>query len=421
VRRVFLAAGLGVAFLPTTAHAASPSCATTVSSASEAASAVSAAAAGSVVCLADGEYDAITLHAAVKPPGVTLMAQNPGKATVAGVTLEGSHLTVAHLRLTGQVTIGPNSVGMTVDHNLLVGRGPGSGHYGVLVCPATPPDHCDDVSITANRFVGRFDEDAIRANVYHDGPDPDAYGLLVEGNEFTGNVEYGGHNDVFQSVWVGDHLYFRRNYVHDFGGQGVLIKDQSPAIEGLVIEDNLIVRQNLPCDPKSLCPTWQLSPLQVFGPVSNGSIRHNTIWSTDRAGSNAGGPVLLREGSWSNVTYSHNVVDRGAREAATTLGGKDNTRCADAHGPAPPGTETDCSPAFVNPAAGDFRQADGRGVTWKVADQHFGPRAGSRAVPDQPAAAVGVKRPVVLAALAAMLVALAAGAAPRLIGRRAAR
>jgi hypothetical protein len=114
------------------------------------------------------------------------------------------------------------------------------------------------------------------------------------------------------------------------------------------------------------------------------------------------------------------VVDRGAREAATTLGGKDNTRCADAHGPAPPGTETDCSPAFVNPAAGDFRQADGRGVTWKVSDQHFGPRAGSRAVPDQPAATVGVKRPVVLAALAAMLIALA-GAALVLVGRRAAR
>ena len=336
---------------------------------------------GDVVCLEDGAYGLLALHGASGRPGVTVTALHPGKATVAGATLEGSDVTLSGLRLTGQVTIATSSMGMTVDRNLLVGQGKGSGNYGVFVCPAQPPDHCDDVTITRNRFEGRFDEDAIRANVYHDGPDPDRNGLLVEGNEFTGNVEYGGHNDVFQSVWVGDHLVIRRNYIHDFGGQGIFIKDQAPAIDGLVIEDNLIVRQDRPCDPRSLCPTWQLSPLQVFGPISEGSIRHNTIWSTRHGDSVAGGPVLLREAGWSKVTYSDNVIVDGAREPSAQLSGTGNTRCSQTTGPwiALPGSTATCSPPFLDAAHGDYRQANGRGVTWKVAEQAYGPVATVRA------------------------------------------
>jgi hypothetical protein len=64
-----------------------------------------------------------------------------------------------------------------------------------------------------------------------------------------------------------------KNYLHDFGGQGFFVKDQPTAIDALVFEDNLIVRQTLPCDPTSLCPNGQLSPFQVFGPVKDVSIR----------------------------------------------------------------------------------------------------------------------------------------------------
>jgi hypothetical protein len=386
VCRLLLTGALGLALAPQAAGAAPPACTTTVSTAAGATSAVADAAPGAQVCLADGTYGAIALDAAHEPPRVILTAEHPGKATVAGVTLEGSYLAVSRLRLTGQVTVGRNSIGMTVDHNLLLGQGAGSRAYGVVVCPANPPDHCDDVTITGNRFQGRFDEDAIRANVYHDGPDPDPYGLLVEGNEFAGNVEYGGHNDVFQSVWEGDHLYIRRNYLHDFGGQGILIKDQARAIDGLAIEDNLVIRQDLPCDPDDRCPTWQLSPLQVFGPIAHGSIRHNTIWPTQRGQAKAGGPVLLRDKGWSDVAVSDNVIDGGAREAATELTGTDNTRCSNVNGAwlALPGAATECSPAFIDEHDGDYRQHDGRGVTWKVSAQHFGPGAPTRARAQQP-------------------------------------
>jgi Bacterial Ig domain len=352
------------AALAPAAHAAD--CTNTVSSTSAAASAVNAAAPGAIVCLANGTYGKLTLNATKAAPGVTIRAEHPGQATIAGATLNGSYLTVAQFRITGTFDARPGSTGMTADHNLFVG----GNYYGVMAADTTSTT-VNDVTITNNRFVGRFNEDAIRLNRYHDGPDADPYGVLIEGNEFTGNVEYGGHNDVVQTVWVGDHLYFRRNYVHDFGGQGFFVKDQASAIDGLVIEDNLIVRQNLPCDPVSLCPTWQLSPLQIYGPLRNVSIRRNTV----SPGSD-GGQQWLRGSGWSGPTvFSDNVMgslNSDASGLTTSYTASNNTRCG-GNGFPSTGVSSDCAPAFVDPANGDYRQSSGRGVTWRLADQHFGP------------------------------------------------
>jgi hypothetical protein len=363
--------------LPGTASAAT--CTTTVATVVAAENAVSAASAGDTVCLADGTYGRITLNATPSSPGVTLTAQHSGAASVDGVDMYGSHLTVSNLELTGSADIKTSSVGMKVEHNLIVGSRTG---YGVFVCPATPPNHCDDASITGNKFVGSFDEDAIRANVYHDG-DSDGIGLLVEDNEFSGNEEFGGHNDVFQTVWVGDHLVIRGNYIHDFGGQAILVKDQATAIDGLVVSNNLIVRQNLPCDPDSLCPSFQLAPFQVFGPITNATISHNTIWPTDVGQVKGGGAALLRDPGWSSVTVSDNVTDVAGTDAPSGLTGSGNTRCTGNSWTAWPGTATDCSPAFLDQANGDYRLLNGRGVDWVPSAKVFGP------VPDdnQPVAA----------------------------------
>jgi hypothetical protein len=187
----------------------------TASSIAAATGAVNAASPGATVCLADGTYGTLTLNASKAAPGVTVRAEHPGQATIAGATLSGSYLTVSQFRMTGTFDARPGSTGMTADHNLFVG----GGYYAVMAA-ATTTTTVNDVTITNNRFVGRFDEDAMRLNRYHDGPDADPYGILIEGNEFTGNVEYGGHNDVLQSVWVGDHLVFRRNYLHDSAVRG---------------------------------------------------------------------------------------------------------------------------------------------------------------------------------------------------------
>lgn len=266
------AVAAGVIVIPP--GATSAECTTTVSSVDAAVKAVGAAQPGATVCMADGTYGRVNVTASKAAPGVTLQAEHPGKATIAGATVDGSYLTIAQFRMTGAFDVAPGSNGMTASHNLFDLNA--YNGYGVFACASTTTT-CDDVSIVGNKFVGRGEEDAIRANRYHDGPDADPYGLLVEGNEFTGNQETGEHNDVFQSVWVGDGLYFRRNYLHDFGGQGFFVKDQASAIVGFVAEDNLIVNQDLPCNPTSLCPTWQLSPFQLFGPITNAVISHNTV------------------------------------------------------------------------------------------------------------------------------------------------
>ncbi len=352
-------------------------CTTTVSSLSAVSSAVSSAASGSTVCLSDGTYGKLSLTATKSAPGVTIQAEHPGQATIAGATLDGSYLTVAQFRMTGTFEPRPGSTGMTADHNLFVG-----GNYYAVMAAATSTTQVNDVTITNNKFDGRFNEDAIRLNRYHDGPDADPYGVLIEGNEFTGNVEYGGHNDVLQSVWVGDHLYFRRNYLHDFGGQGFFVKDQASAIDGLVVEDNLIVRQNKPCDPTSLCPTWQLSPFQIFGPLKNVSIRHNTVWP-----GSSGGTQWLRGSGWQGPTvFSDNVFDNLNSDASDLGNGysaSNNTRCAGSGFPSQ-GVTIDCNPGFASAAAGDYREANGRGITWTLADQHFGPGTGGDTTPPPP-------------------------------------
>ena len=367
---------LMAAMMPAGARAAG--CTTTVSSTSAAASAVSSAAPGSVVCLADGSYGRLSLNASKSAPGVTVQAADPGAATIAGATMAGSYITLAQFRVQGgSVDVQPASTGMTIDHNLMIGN---RTNYAVYVCPGTTTVRCNDVSITNNQIQGSFDEDQIQANLYHDGPDADPYGLLVEGNEFLGNVEWGNHDDVFQSVWGGDNLYFRKNYLHDFGGQGFFVKDQPARSTGSSSTTTSSCARTSRCDPTSLCPTWQLAAVQIFGPVKNVSIRHNTVWP-----GSGGGQSWLRGSGWAGPTvFSDNVfanLNSDASGLTTGYAAANNTYCGGSGMPSA-GLTSDCNPAFGDANGNDLRQANGRGVDWRVADQHYGPGAGTTTPPD---------------------------------------
>jgi hypothetical protein len=341
-------------------------CTSTVSSVSAAQTALSSASPGQTICLADGTYGGLSLSQSKSAPGVTLTAANPGAATIGSVQVTGSGYTISRFVIDGGVSISRNVDRTVVDHNhILAGN-----HYGVFVCTAEPPDQCDDTEITNNFFDGAMSEDQVRANVFHDG-DGDGVGLLVEGNEFKGNTERGSHNDAFQTVWVGDHLVFRKNYLHDFGGQGFFVKDQSPAINGFIANNNLIVRQNLPCEPASLCSGYQLSPWQVYGPITNGEMSHNTVaWG-------GGGGTAVLTGTYTNMDFSNNVFNNlsvtNGGGTTPTMTGSNNTYCNSSGWGVPPGTTKDCDPAFLNPAANDYRLANGRGVDWTPAEQHYGP------------------------------------------------
>jgi hypothetical protein len=325
-------------------------------------SAVASAAPGTVVCLAPGSYGKLSLSA---KPAAEVVVQPAGSATIAGASMAGSNLTLEGFNVVGDaVTVQPGSDHMTVQFNQISG-----GYFGVEAGPTTTTT-VNDVTIRGNKLIGNFGEDAIRLNRYHDGPDADPYGALIEGNEITGVVEDGNHNDCLQTVWVGDHLYIQRNYLHDNNCQGFFIKDQASAIDTVVIQDNLIANHNLPCQPASLCPSWVLSPVQVFGPVVNHVFRNNTIWTNDKDG-----PTMWRGNGLQNVEIDHNVIWRAESDTSISgLSAHDNTVCKWTGLPALTSTSTKtCSLPIPNKGLNDYRQSNGRGVTWTPADQHYGP------------------------------------------------
>jgi thrombospondin type 3 repeat protein len=340
----------------------SGACSTVVSSASAAQSAVSSASPGSVVCMADGSYGRVTLNAAKSSPGVTLRAQNPGGATIAGASVTGSYVTVARFVSTATIFVG-QSEGITIEHNRIVGGG-----HGLDMWPGTA-GWVSDLTVRGNQFIGPFGEDGIRANRYHDGPDADPYGLLVDGNEFTNIRENGNHSDCLQSVWAGDSIFFVRNFLHHNRCQGFFIKDQATTVQPVVAEDNLMVTNGEPCGaPLTSC--GQPSIFQLFGPMANLVIRRNTIWTPE-----GGSPTTLRSSGWGRVDMDDNVIYRLWSDTAApfaNFGSANNLVCRREGTWPATGTASSCNPGFPNAAAGDYR-ISGRGVTWAVADQHYGP------------------------------------------------
>ncbi|HEY6780866.1 MAG TPA: right-handed parallel beta-helix repeat-containing protein [Thermoleophilaceae bacterium] len=338
-------------------------CSQTVTSTAAVQSAVAAAAPGAVICLANGSYGKLTLTGA-KAGEVVAQPATSGGATIDGAEVGGTNLTLEGFKVTDSIEVTPGSNHATVQFNDVSG-----GYYGVEAGPTTTTT-VNDVTIRGNRFHGQFGEDAIRLNRYHDGPDADPYGVLVEGNEITGLAEDGNHNDCLQTVFVGDHLYFRRNYLHDNNCQGFFVKDQASPIDTIVVEDNLIVDHDIDCIPASLCPNFSLAPLQVFGPVNNHVVRNNTIWTPVRDGL-----AIWRGNGLVNVDISYNVLSRAASDTSFSgFSEHDNTVCKWEGLPSLSATSTkNCSPAFPNKAADDYRLPGGRGVTWAPAGQQYGP------------------------------------------------
>ena len=323
-----------------------------------------------MVCLADGSYSKVSLDASKVSPGVTLRAANPGRATIAGASLQGSNLTLARFVSTSSVVIQPGANGMTVEHNRVTGGG-----QGIDGCPSSTTT-CNDMAIVGNELIGPFGEDAIHLNRYHDG-NGDGVGVLIEGNEITNVRENGNHSDCLQTVWVGDHIVFRRNYLHDNRCQGFFVKDQaslggvSGPIAGISVEDNLFLRNHEPCGPP-LTSCGQPMYFQVFGPYSGFKMKRNTIW-----GDGADSIAAFRESTGSDTQIANNVIYRLWTD--TNMSGvslSENTLCT-REGSWPssrPGETMACSLSFTNTAADDYRlSGSSRGVDWAPAEVHYGP------------------------------------------------
>lgn len=348
----------------TAAHHRHGACEKTVASLGAAQDAVAAMSPGGVVCLADGTYGRLEVEASPPKPGVTLRAEHPGRATLDGANVGGANLTLARFKITEEVSVEPESTGITIAHNRISG-----GYLGVDAGP-TDTVTVNDVAIVGNKFVGPFGEDAIRLNRYHDA-NGDGVGALVEGNEITNVRENGNHSDCLQTVWVGDHLVYRKNYVHDNRCQGFFVKDQASPVHGIRVEDNLMLRDSEPCAPQAQ-GCGQPSIVQIFGPYTGLKFVHNTIWDgLDQ--------VSFQEGSSPDSVIARNVISRIWTSTPIEGSYRNNTRCkreATAGGSWPkatPGERVDCHPDFKDPAEDDYRIGGGRGVDWAPSEMHFGP------------------------------------------------
>lgn len=326
--------------------------------------AVASAGAGDVICLADGSYGKLELRGAASPAPATVRAEHPGGATLAGADLGRSRLTVARFAVSDEIEIQPGTIGVTVSHNRITG-----GYLGVDAGPTTTTT-VNDVAIVGNEFVGPFGEDAIRLNRYHDA-NGDGVGALVAGNEFTNVRENGNHSDCLQTVWVGDHLVYRGNYLHDNHCQGFFVKDQARPVHGIVVEDNLFLRNEATCAPggEGCGPS---SDLQIFGPYTGLVMRRNTIWGD-------GDLAAFQEADGARPRIEANVIYKFWTSTDLSAARfRDNTRCLrESSGGSWPrrvvGEVVSCSPRFRAPRLDDYRVRGDRGVTWAPRERHFGP------------------------------------------------
>jgi hypothetical protein len=322
---------------------------------------------GKVICLGNGHYGKLELSAEKRAPGVTIRAAHPGQATIDGAELSGSNLKLARFDVDDEVVIEPGSRKISVLHNRISG-----GYFGVEAGPTTSTN-ISDTTIRGNLFAGPFGEDAIRLNRYHDSGDRDPYGVLIEGNEIRGVRENGNHSDCLQSVWGGDGLYFRRNYLHDNRCQGFFIKDQPAPVAHVVLEDNLMLRNDAPCAPAVVGYCGPPEIVQIVGPTLGVRLSSNTIWTPGNDS-----PVGLRAGPFGRITFTDNVLFHAWSDWPGPFAPfiqRGNLVCK-WDGTLPPlggGSSTSCEPRFLNPAANDYRLASGIGVDWAPREQHFGP------------------------------------------------
>jgi hypothetical protein len=349
-------------------------CSQSFASLDEVQGAIAKAAPHSVICLEDGDYGKLSLDAGTRPTRVTVRAEHPAGATVEGAELAGDNLTLAGFVSTEGIQVEPGATGITVEHNRVTGGGEG------IEAGPTDTTTVNDTRIIGNQLIGPFGEDAIHLNRYHDS-NGDGIGILIEGNEITQVRENGAHSDCLQTVWVGDHIIFRKNYLHDNRCQGFFVKDQaslggiSGPIHGIKVEDNLFLRNHEPCGkPLGASECGQPLYFQVAGPYTGFVMKNNTIW-----GDTVDSIAAFREGTGSDTLIEDNVIYRlwtDTDMSPATL--RNNTICEReaAEGgswPTPTGETVDCDLHFPNTAADDYRLGDGRGIDWAPAEEHYGP------------------------------------------------
>jgi parallel beta helix pectate lyase-like protein len=390
----------------------SAGCTRTLTPGAKLAEQIVAAAPRDVLCLADGDYGQATL-AAAPSDFVTIRAVHPWGARFTRITIGGTaaHLRLEQLQVTRQLDSEQgNASSIELLGNKLfeveISSGPkfassGPGAHDWLVAnnditngitltsqdptaPGSPRTvSIDDVWWPVSRVTLRANkigplqggEDAIRIAGWRD--------LVIEDNEITGIVEDGQHNDCLQSVWGGDGLVFRGNYLHDNDCQGFFIKDGSA--RNVRIENNLFLRDTAGRGQTVVSQIWDSTDV---------TLQNNTVWDesaflmrwenegTTPARLSVTGNVLQNfdpqptDRPWATAL----VEDRNVLGASPwSESGRSGT-----HSQLLPDGALPTRPAFVDPAHDDFRLSGSvtaggvtytAGVDWSPKQKRFGASA----------------------------------------------
>jgi hypothetical protein len=144
-----------------------------------------------------------------------------------------------------------------------------------------------NTTVNGNIIFGQFGDDAVNGDNFN--------GLTVTNNDIGGFQENGQHQDVFQSTWGGSNFTWNHNYIHDYCGEAMILKDGD--VYNVQINDNVWLRsESCPNAPGG-------EDGQIMG-VHNLSMNHNTF-----ADNSGGGYWNFRFTGSSAVSVHDNVFD----------------------------------------------------------------------------------------------------------------
>jgi hypothetical protein len=261
----------------------------------------------------DGAHDISLVGSDVRSSNQDAIFLHPG---VGNVLLEGNTINSRPAGASG----GGNGITLNSESNL-----PGSP------AGATPDAPITNVTVRNNHFTA-IGTDAIRPTNF--------VNFVVEGNDITGVNENGNHNDVFQSVFGGQNLIFRNNFIHDNVGQGLFIKDGQ--VTNAVVENNVFVHNKM---------NITVQTLETIGLT----LVNNTVWDND---SNVWIRSGTRQAVVRNNLFQQMNVDSQSEGAANIDQDYNIIGPGGNWGPKGP-HDVRGTPKFVNPAAEDYRLAPG--------------------------------------------------------------
>jgi hypothetical protein len=399
VKAVVVAAATAPA--PTPSPTPTPVPSVEVDTVTELQQAVAAAPNGSAIYVAGGSYGAVAVTAA-RNGYVTIRPTAGATVTLADVNFgpSASYVRLEGFTVSSQVDIAENGghhvqlVGNDLrgvkakwgSHDLLIERNwiHDCGNCISLIStakgvPGSPDPNANDLAPVSNvtirgNKIARPATDALFLSNFRS--------VLVEGNDISGVIENGAHNDCLQTVWGGDGLTFRENYLHDNRCQGFFIKDGE--VKNVVVENNLMIRNNMPASGQG-----QPHVFQVYG-VRTMRVERNTMWPS-------AGSQVLRDDASSGILVQNNIMsnfvpsdDSGTdttdfyRDRAVLVEDYNVLGGSSAWASTYKGAHSvrSSSPAFRSPSTDDFRlsgpltgggETYAAGVDWRPADRHYGP------------------------------------------------